>query len=69
MYFKKIVKTSHYIRFHEKSFPWSKVVEFVLTNKNRRKRGDKIQIETDRYYILGEIKNHRVEIINAKWKK
>ena len=68
MYFTKIVKTSHYIRFHEKSFPWSEVVELVLTNKNRRKRGDKMQIETDRYYILGQIVNHRLEIINAKWK-
>lgn len=68
MHFTKIVKTSHYIRFHEKSFAWSKVVEYVLTNKNRRKRGNKVQIESDKYYILGEINNHRLEIINAKWK-
>lgn len=68
MYFKQIVKTSHYIKFHEKSFPWSKVVEFVLMNKNRRKKGDKIQIESSKYYILGTIRNHKLEIINAKWK-
>ena len=43
-------------------------MEFVLTNKDKRKKGDKVQIETDKYYILGEIKNHRFEIINAKWK-
>lgn len=68
MYFRKIVKTSHYIRFHEKSFPWSRVIEIVLTSKNKRKKGDKLQIETDKYYILGEIRNHDLEIINAKWK-
>ena len=68
MYFTQIVKTSHYIKFHEKSFPWSQVVEYVLTNKNRRKRGDKLQIETDRYYILGVVRNRKLEIINAKWK-
>lgn len=68
MHFTKIVKTSHYIRFHEKTFPWSRVIEIVLTSKNRRKRGDKVQIETDKYYILGQIRNHKLEIINAKWK-
>lgn len=65
MFFKEIKPTDHYMKEH-KSFPWSKVVEIILTTKQKRKKGNKIEIKTDKYYILCEIKNSILWVINAK---
>lgn len=67
MYFEEILKTSHYKDFHESSFPWSKVIEIILTNKNPRRKGDRIQFETTQY-VLGYVQDKKLRIINAKWK-
>lgn len=66
MYFKSIRKTEHYRIYHEREFPWSKVIEIILTTKNQRKKGDKIEIKTKDYYILCKLKNNILWIINAK---
>ena len=66
MYFKAIRKTEHYKEYHEKDVPWSKVIEIILTTKNPRKKGDKIEIKTKNYYILCQLKNNILWIINAK---
>lgn len=66
MLFKKIKKTRHYIEEHERFVPWSRVIEIILTSKNRRKKGDKIEIKTDKYYVLCELKKQILWIINAK---
>ncbi len=66
MYFTKIKKTQHYIENHEQEVPWSETIEVILTTKNKRKKGDKIEIETDRYYILCELKENTLYVINAK---
>ena len=66
MYFKEIRKTKHYKENHEKDFPWSKIIEKILTNKNPRKKDNKIKIKTDNYYILCEIKDNILWVINAK---
>ena len=65
MYFKGIRKTEHYILYHEKEVPWSKVIEIILTTKSKRKKGNKIEIENG-YYLLCEIKNNTLYVINAK---
>ena len=42
------------------------MVEIILTTKNPRKKGDKFEIEKDGYYVLFEIKNNVLHVINAK---
>ena len=69
MYFKSIRKTFHYIINHEKYFPWSKVIEIIITAKNMRKKDNKIEIETKDYYILCKLENGILWVINAKYKK
>lgn len=66
VYFTEIEKTNHYIENHEREVPWNKVIEIILTTKSPRKKGDKFEIEKDNYYILFEIKNNILYIINAK---
>ena len=65
MYFKEIRKTDHYKRYHEKQVPWSKAVEIILNTKSKRKKGNKIEMENG-YYILCEIKDGILYVINAK---
>lgn len=66
MYFKSIRKTQHYKENHEKNFPWSKVIEIILTTKTKRKKGNKIEIKTKGAYILCQLKNNILWVINAK---
>ena len=66
VYFKDIQPTDHYLEEHEKDVPWDKVVEIIFSTKNPRKKGDKFEIEKDSYYILFEIKNNVLYVINAK---
>ena len=66
VYFTDIQPTEHYLKEHEKDVPWDKVVEIILTTKNPRKKGDKFEIEKHGYYVLFEIKNKVLYIINAK---
>jgi hypothetical protein len=66
MYFRAIRKTEHHKENHEKYFPWSKVVEIILTMRNPRKKDNKIEIKTDKCYILCELKDSILWVINAK---
>jgi beta-galactosidase beta subunit len=66
MYFKAIRKTEHYKENHECSFPWSEVVEIIMAAKNPRKKEGKIEIETENRYILCEMKDNILWVINAK---
>jgi len=66
VYFKEIKKTEHYKREHEKDVPWSKVVEVIITSKQKKKREDKIEIYNEKYYILCELKDQILYVINAK---
>jgi len=66
VYFTEIRPTNHYFDEHEKEIPWDKVVEIILTTKNPRKKGDKFEIEKDGYYVLFEIKENILYVINAK---
>jgi hypothetical protein len=65
VYFTDIQPTEHYIMEH-KRVPWNKVIEIIFKTKNPRKKGNKIEIENEGYYILFEIKNNTAYVINAK---
>ena len=69
IYFNSIQPTKHYLEEHAKDVPWYKVVELVLTQKNPKKKGEKFEIKTNNYYILFEIKNKTMRVINAKKRK
>jgi hypothetical protein len=69
VYFRSIRKSLHYTINHEKHFPWSKVIEIIMTTKNIRKKGDKLEIETPNYYILCKLEGDILWVINAKYKK
>ena len=67
VYFTAIKKTKHYEEQHEQNVPWSEVVEVIFkSSKNIKKKGDKYEIETERYYILMELKSNVLYVINAK---
>lgn len=66
MYLKAIRKTEHYKENHENSFPWSEVIRIIMTSKNPRKKDNKIEMETNNHYILCEIKDNILWVINAK---
>jgi len=69
VYFTGIEPTDHYLNEYEKEVPWDKVVELIFKVKNPRKKGDKFEIEKDDYYILFEIKDGVLRVINAKVRK
>jgi len=66
VYFVDIQPTGHYLENHAHEVPWEKVVEVIFTTKNPRKKGDKFKIETEKYYLLFEVKENIIYVINAK---
>jgi hypothetical protein len=66
VYFIEIEPAEHYLEEHEKDVPWDKVIEIIFSTKNPRKKGDKFEIEKDGYYVLFEIKDTTLYVINAK---
>ena len=69
VYFTAIKKTQHYVEEHEGEVPWSEVVAVIFqAAKNMRKKGEKLEIETDSYYLLLELKENILYVINAKRK-
>ena len=67
MYFKAVRKDPHYIENHEKQVPWDEISRIVQrASKHMRKKGDKIEIELEGYYLLCEMKEGYLYVINAK---
>ncbi|MBI2598364.1 MAG: hypothetical protein HYW50_04160 [Candidatus Diapherotrites archaeon] len=66
VYFTNMKPTVHYLEKHEKDVPWHKVVEIIFITKNPRKKGNKFEIESGGYYVLFEIRNNVLYVINAK---
>ncbi len=66
VHFKEIKATEHYKNEHEREVPFDKVIEIILSTKNPRKKEDKFEIEKEGYYILFEIQNNILYVINAK---
>lgn len=66
MYFAKIEPTEHCLLEHQHEVPWERVVQLILTTKNPRRKGEKYEIERDGWYVLFEIKENVLYVINAK---
>lgn len=68
MYFKAIKRSKHFERYHRATLAWSDVIHLIYTIKNKRKKKNKIEIEDERFYILCELKNRILYVINVKKK-
>ncbi len=69
VYFTGIRKTQHYIDQHEKQVSMLEVTKVIFSSQKQiRKIGNKLVINNDSYYILFEVKNNMVYVINAKRK-
>lgn len=67
IYFTVIKKTRHYEENHELDVPWSEVVDVISkSSKSMKKKDNKYEIESDKYYLLMELKNGVLYVINAK---
>ena len=66
VYFTDIKPSEHYLEHHAKDVPWDKVVEIIFKTKNPRKKGTKFEIEDGECYLLFEIKDNVLYVINAK---
>ena len=70
VYFTEIKKTKHYEENHEQDVPWSDVIEVIFnSSKNIKKKDNKYEIENNKHYILMELKNKVIYVINAKRKR
>jgi len=68
MHWEEIRKSAHFEEYHKGILAWSEIVRLIYTIKNKRKRGNKIQIEDNRFYILCELKDKILYVINVKRK-
>jgi len=68
MYFEEIRRSDHFEQYHKGALAWSDVVRLIYTIKNKRKKGERIEIEDDRFYILCELKDKILYVINVKVK-
>jgi len=68
MYWKEIRRSRHYEEYHRGTLAWNNVVTLIHKIKNKRKKGDKIEIEDDKFYILCELKDKILYVINVKKK-
>ncbi len=68
MYWKEIKRSNHFEEYHKDVLAWSDVVRLICTIKNKRKRGDKIQIENKKFYILCKLEDGILYVINVKRK-
>ena len=68
MYWEEIKRSDHFVKYHKGTLAWSDIVRLIYMIKNKRKKGDKIEIEDDRFYILCELKDKVLYVINVKKK-
>ena len=69
IYFTDIKKTKHYVLNHEKNFSWFEVIRVILNSqKSIKKKNNKLEIETNNFYVLCEFNDNILYVINAKRK-
>jgi len=66
MYWEEIRRSDHFEEYHKDILAWSDVVRLIYAIKNKRKKGNKIEIENDKFYILCELKGKILYVINVK---
>lgn len=69
MYFKAIKRSKHFETHHKATLAWSDVIRLIYTIKNKRKKGNKVKIEDNKFYILCELKDEVLYVINVKRKE
>jgi len=68
MYWEEIRRSDHFEKYHKGALAWSDIVCLIYIMKSKRKKGDKIEIEDDKFYILCELKDKILYVINVKKK-
>ena len=68
MYWEEIRRSEHFEQYHKGALAWSDVVRLIYAIKNKRKKGGKIEIEDGKFYILCELKDKILYVINVKRK-
>lgn len=68
MYWEEIRRSEHFELYHKGTLPWNEVIRLIYIIKNKRKKGDKIEIEDNKFYILCELKDKILYVINVKRK-
>ena len=68
MYWREIRKSVHFEENHKNVLAWSDVIKLIHSIKNKRKKGDKLEIENEKFYILCELKENILYVINVKLK-
>lgn len=68
MYWEEIRRSAHFEQHHKGTLAWSDIVRFIYVTKNKRKKWNKIEIEDDKIYMLCELKEKILYVINVKKK-
>lgn len=68
MYWREIKRSKHFEECHKGTLAWNDVIRLIYAIKNKRKKGDKIEIEDNKIYILCELKDKILYVINVKKK-
>lgn len=68
MHWEEIRRSAHFEECHAGILARSEVIRLIYTIKNKRKKDSKIEIENDRFYILCELKDNILYVINVKSK-
>ncbi|MFH1053617.1 MAG: hypothetical protein V1740_04350 [Candidatus Woesearchaeota archaeon] len=68
MHWEEIRRSEHFELYHKGTLAWNEVIRLIYIIKNKRKKGDKIEIEDDKFYILCELKDKILYVINVKRK-
>jgi hypothetical protein len=68
MYWEEIKRSEHFELYHKGTLDWNEVIRLIYVIKNKRKKGNKIEIEDDKFYILCELKDKILYVINVKRK-
>ena len=68
MYWEEIRKSEHLEEYHKGTLAWNDVITLIYKIKSKRKKGNKLEIEDDKFYILCELKENILYVINVKRK-
>ena len=68
MYWEEIRKSEHFQQHHKGTLAWSDIVKLIYLIKSKKKKGNKIEIEDERFYMLCEIKDKILYVVNVKRK-
>jgi len=68
MYWEEIRKSEHFEEYHKGTLAWNDVITLIYKIKSKRKKGNKLEIEDDKFYILCELKENILYVINVKRK-